>query len=304
MIMKVLVTGANGFIGKHVIKSLIGSSNSLKIFAVSQSSNNETTHKNLTWIKLDLHDYEATYSALKETAPDVLIHLAWYAEHGKFWTSLENLKWISTTINLLRNFHECGGKRVFVSGTCAEYDCSLGPCIEDVTPIRPKSIYGKCKDLTHQIAKDLCGNWGIDLIWGRIFIPYGLGEPLTRLIPSSLKAMNDGLDIDATHGNQLRDFIHASDVANAITLLSISNVPSGAYNISSGQAVSIRKILEICQKNSNNISKINYGTLPLPSHEAQFLVGSNKKLAKAGWENQNTIENGILKCSEFYKKID
>ena len=73
MIMKVLVTGANGFIGKYVIRSLIGSSNSLKIFAVSQSSNNETTHKNLTWIKLDLHDYEATYSALKETAPDEIL---------------------------------------------------------------------------------------------------------------------------------------------------------------------------------------------------------------------------------------
>jgi len=302
--MKLLVTGANGFIGKYVIKSLLDSSNSLKIFAVSQGSNNKATHKNLTWINLDLHDYEATYSALKETAPDVLIHLAWYAEHGKFWTSLENLKWISTTINLLRNFHEFGGKKAFISGTCAEYDSSPVPCEEDLTPIRPQSIYGKCKDLTHQIAKDLCVNWDLELIWGRIFIPYGPGESLKRLIPSSLKAMNDGLDIDTTHGNQLRDFIYASDVANAITLLSISKVTSGAYNISSGQAVSIKEILEICQKNSKRVSKIKYGSIPLPSHETQFLVGCNKKLTKAGWKNQNTIENGILKYSEFYKKIN
>jgi nucleoside-diphosphate-sugar epimerase len=302
--MKILVTGANGFIGKYVIKSLLGSSNSLKIFAVSQGLNNETTHKNLTWIKLDLHDYGATYSALKETAPDVLIHLAWYAEHGKFWTSLENLKWVSTTINLLRNFNEFGGKKVFISGTCAEYDYSPSPCIEDITPIRPQTIYGKCKDLTHQITKDLCVNWDLELIWGRIFIPYGLGESLKRLIPSSLKAMNDGLDINATHGNQLRDFIHASDVANAITLLSISKAPAGAYNISSGKAVSIKKILEICQKNSKKASKIKYGSLPLPSHETQFLVGCNNKLTKAGWKNQNTVENGILKYSEFFKKID
>lgn len=301
--MKILVTGANGFIGKYVLDSLLHSSDNFKIFAVSQNVNNGTLHKNLTWVKIDLHDYEATYSALEAAAPDVLIHLAWYAEHGKFWTSLENLKWVSTTINLLRNFNEFGGKKVFISGTCAEYEYSPVPCIEDVTPIRPQSIYGKCKDLTHQIANDLCTNWDIELIWGRIFIPYGPGEPLTRLIPSSLKAMNDGLEINVTHGNQLRDFIFASDVASAITLLATSKVPSGSYNISSGQALSIKEILEICQKNSKGVSKINYGTLPFPQHETQFLIGCNKKLVDTGWSIQNSIDSGILKSSEFYNDL-
>lgn len=301
--MKILVTGANGFIGKYVLDSLLHSSDNFKIFAVSQSVNNKALHKNLTWIKIDLHDYEATYSALEEVAPDVLIHLAWYAEHGKFWTSLENLKWVSTTINLLRNFNEFGGKKIFISGTCAEYENSPVPCIEDVTPIRPQSIYGKCKDLTHQIANDLCAYWGIELIWGRIFIPYGPGEPLTRLIPSSLKAMNDGLDINTTHGNQLRDFIYASDVANAIALLATSKVPSGSYNISSGQALSIKEILDICQKNSKRVSKINYGALPFPQHENQFLIGCNKRLVDIGWNIQNSIDSGILKSSEFYNDL-
>ena len=54
--MKILITGANGFIGKYVLDSLLEFSNNLQIFAVTQSSNNETLHKNLTWIKLDLHD--------------------------------------------------------------------------------------------------------------------------------------------------------------------------------------------------------------------------------------------------------
>ena len=300
MIMKVLVTGANGFIGKYVIKSLIGSSNSLKIFAVSQSSNNETTHKNLTWIKLDLHDYEATYSALKETAPDVLIHLAWYAEHGKFWTSLENLKWISTTINLLRNFHEYGGKRVFVSGTCAEYDCSLGPCIEDVTPIRPKSIYGKCKDLTHHIAKDLCGNWGIDLIWGRIFIPYGLGEPPSKLIPSILKAIRDKRAMDVSHGCQHRDFIHISDVASAITHLSIANDKEGIYNISSGSSISIRQVVEKCLSISNHKINVNYGVLPTDNTSCPIVIGSNLKLRNTDWAPKIDLQEGLIEYSSKF----
>ena len=302
--MKIFITGGSGFIGKYVLESLLKSSQKIKIFASFQNSNSVITHKNLTWIKLDLHDFNATYLALEKIKPDLLIHLAWYAEHGKFWTSLENLKWISTSINLLKSFHKVGGGKVFISGTCAEYDSSPVLCVEDITPIRPQSIYGKCKVLTHQIANDLCNTWDVELIWGRIFIPYGPGESLTRLIPSTLKAMNDGLDIDTTQGNQLRDFIHASDVANAITLLSISKVPIGEYNISSGKAVSIKEILQICQKYSKKVSKIKYGSLPLPSHEMQFLVGCNKKLVKAGWKNHITIEKGILKSSEFYKNND
>jgi len=297
MTMKILVTGANGFIGNYVVESLLGSSNSLKIFAVSQGSNNETTHKNLTWIKLDLHDYEATYSAFKETAPDILIHLAWYAEHGKFWASLENLKWISTTINLLRNFHECGGKKVFISGTCAEYDCSPSPCIEDITPIRPQTIYGKCKDLTRQIAKDLCCNWGVELIWGRIFIPYGPGEPPSKLIPSTLKAIRDKKILDTSLGNQIRDFIHISDVASAITHLSITDVREGIYNISSGSSISIRHVVEKCLSISTHKIKVNYGALPTDNSTCPTLIGSNLKLRNTDWAPKIDLQEGLNKYS-------
>lgn len=300
--MKIFITGGSGFIGSYVIKSLLESSQRIKIFAASQNSNSAITHKNLTWIKLDLHDYEATYSAFKETAPDVLIHLAWYAEHGKFWTSLENLKWISTTINLLRNFHEFGGKKVFISGTCAEYDFSPDPCLEDVTPIRPQSIYGKCKDLTHQIANDLCSTWDIELVWGRIFIPYGPGEPLTRLIPSTLISLRDGLPINSSHGNQVRDFIHISDVALAITHLSINNIQSGTYNICSGHGITIRSIIDKCSEIIPNAITINYGALKISDSEIPFLVGSSSKLLNTNWEPKVSLNFGLENYINYIKK--
>lgn len=295
--MKILVTGASGFIGKYVIASLLDFSNNLKIFAISQRSDNETIHNNITWIKLDLNDYEATYSAVKEIAPDVLIHLAWYAEHGKFWSSLENLKWISTTINLLKSFHEFGGKKIFVSGTCAEYECSLLPCIEDVTPIRPQSIYGKCKDLTHQIANDLCRNWNIELIWGRIFNPYGPGEPHTKLIPLTLKAIREGKDMNASHGNQSRDFIHIKDVATAITHLSLNNIEQGVYNICSGTSTTVREVIKKCLSTSTNSVTVNFGAYPVDNSSYPTLVGSNKKLRETNWTPKLDLQAGLSEYS-------
>ena len=56
--------------------------------------------------------------------PEVLIHLAWYAEHGKYWTSPENVRWVEASLALLRGFAAAGGRRVVMAGTCAEYEWS------------------------------------------------------------------------------------------------------------------------------------------------------------------------------------
>jgi len=303
--MKIIVTGASGFLGKYVIEALLKSKVNAQIFAISQRSLNPIKDKNLTWIHLDLHDCEATHSALEKITPDVLIHLAWYAEHGKFWNSQENIKWISTTISLLKSFKEFGGSRIFIAGTCAEYDTINGPCIESETPIKPVSIYAKSKDLTRQIAADLCEQWKINLVWGRIFFPYGPGEALTKLIPSTLIALKNNKPINISHGYQQRDFIHASDVGHAICLLSTNPACDGEFNISSQQAISVKSIVSLCQKTTNKCnSVVNYGAITVSDGEHPILIGSNQKLSNLGWLPKHKLQSSISEYIEYIESLD
>jgi nucleoside-diphosphate-sugar epimerase len=303
--MKILVTGASGFLGKYVINALLQSSIHTQIFAISQKNINAIKDKNLTWIKLDLHDFDATRSALEKISPDVLIHLAWYAEHGKFWDSLENIKWICTTISLLESFKEFGGSKVFIAGTCAEYDANHGPCIEGLTPIKPESIYAKSKDLTRQIAVNLCNKWKINLVWGRIFFPYGPGEALTKLIPSTLISLRNDSEINISHGNQQRDFIHAWDVAQAISLLATNPSCDGEFNISSQQAISIKLIVSLCQKSTNKLNSIvNYGTIKISDGGHPILIGSNQKLSNLGWFPKHNLEQSISEYIEYIRSAN
>ena len=140
----------------------------------------------------------------------------------------------------------------------------------------------------------------MELIWGRIFIPYGPGEPPSKLIPSILKAIRDKKVLDTSHGNQNRDFIHISDVASAITHLSITNVKEGIYNISSGSSISIRQVVEKCLSISNHKINVNYGVLPTDNSSYPTLIGSNLKLRNTDWAPKIDLQEGLIEYSSKF----
>jgi nucleoside-diphosphate-sugar epimerase len=100
----------------------------------------------------DLHDERSVRRLVAEIQPSHLLHLAWYTEHGAFWNSDENLRWVSSSLNLLRAFNEAGGRRAVIASTCAEYEWLTPTLIEDETPRRPRTLYGASKGALHDLA--------------------------------------------------------------------------------------------------------------------------------------------------------
>ena len=98
--------------------------------------------------------------------------------------SAENFKWLEASISILRNFHQAGGHRVVMAGTCAEYDWNYGYCQEIITPCRPNTPYGVCKNALHELLCSYSKEQKLSSAWGRIFLPYGPDEDDRRLIPS------------------------------------------------------------------------------------------------------------------------
>lgn len=295
--MNVVVTGATGFIGSYLVPILLNKGHN--VIVISNRSEYPSCN-GVVSVKADLLDPLQCAKAMETSEADCLIHLAWYAEHGKFWSAQENFIWAAATANLLTCFAANGGRRAILTGTCAEYDWSNGYCVEGVTPTVPATIYGKCKDATRQYVEDYCARKNIDFVWARVFTPFGPGEPENRFLPSVLRAMILGETVRISHGRQFRDFLHVSDVASALAHLAFASNTVGVFNISSGQPIQLSDLVEICASLFFQKPKIEFGAVSVSNFDPLMLVGCALKLEATGWRAKTTILDGLIDYRNKY----
>lgn len=271
MMPRVLLTGATGFIGREVLKSLVRSGCEVHSIGRSQPKSDQCYHHTCDLLT---DDSEGVIRAIAATH---LIHTAWYATPGKFWTAPENLDWVAASIKLTRNFAAHGGQRLVVTGSCAEYDWSGVKLSEEDTPIAPATLYGQSKASLFQLLSMSAPVLGLSLAWARIFIPYGPEESAERLLGSLINAIRHELPANFSVGTQKRDFIHVTDVAEALIAIMLSNL-EGPVNIGSGETLSVRNFVERAALSSERNPEIFFGTRPLPVSEPAELVATVERL--------------------------
>jgi nucleoside-diphosphate-sugar epimerase len=296
--MRVLLTGATGFIGSQVIDALLARDHEVHAIARRRGP----PRNRVVWHDADLLEPGAAERAALESHADSLLHLAWYAVPGSFWTAPENERWIDASLRLLRAFGEAGGSRAVMAGTCAEYRWGARTLSERDTPLEPTTLYGACKHATHVAAAAIAEQLDVRLVWGRIFFLYGLGEPDGRLVSSVTRALLAGAHVPTTHGHQRRDFMHVSDVAGAFAAL-VDGRPAGAVNIASGEAVTIHEILELIEQATGTRDRIQYGALPMRPGEPDAIVGDSRRLREEfGFRPRIGLETGIYETVAWWRR--
>src|SRR3989339_508885 len=136
---KILVTGANGFLGRHVIPLLL--KHNYHVYAVDNNITMGSEKKeNLSWHECNLFDPEDKKSLFSKIKPTHLLHLAWYTVPKKYWTAPENVLWVKASIELFFNFLENGGRRAVFAGTCAEYNWDYELLSENKKRLIPEVI--------------------------------------------------------------------------------------------------------------------------------------------------------------------
>lgn len=224
-----------------------------------------------------------------------LLHLAWYTEHGKYWSSPQNLRWVEASLRLVDAFCKAGGGRLVVAGTCAEYDWSHGWCREDATPLVPSTLYGVAKDALRRLVAPTCELQGTRCAWGRVFFPYGMGESSPRLVPSLVEVFRQARAPFPVNASAYRDFVHASDVAEAFVTLLLTDA-TGAYNIGSGAPTQIETLVrEVANALDADPSPV-LELATMRNDEPPLLVGDNRRLLSLGWRPSQSLAEGIAQC--------
>ena len=286
--MRVRLTGANGFLGRYALDSLQRRGIGVIMLGRQRAPDSEFAD----FIEADLLAAPDFAALLEESKASHLLHLAWYAEHGKYWASPLNLRWVEATTRLIEAFCEAGGQQVVAAGTCAEYDWSHGYCREESTPVSPATLYGTAKDAARRLAMAVCAQHQVPCAWGRVFLPFGAGEASQRLIPSLIEVFRGKRSPFGVNASAYRDFLHAADVAEGFVAL-LHSGKSGAYNISSGQPVQLADMVrELAQLLGADPQTVLDLTTDRPD-EPPLLVGENLRLKTLDWQPALSLVQGL-----------
>ncbi|MFH5833513.1 NAD-dependent epimerase/dehydratase family protein [Halalkalibaculum sp. DA384] len=296
---KIILTGATGFIGTHTIPFLqdLG----YDVHAVTSKDNTRDLRDDVTWHSVDLLNADQVAALCERVKASGLLHLAWYDDPKQRMTSGHNIEWVEATLHLARRFAENGGERIVFGGSCTEYDWKYGYCSEGITPTQPESIYGECKTSVHNILEKFSAKTGLSYVTGRIFFVYGPHEAENRLVAYAIRSLLMNKQANFSHGNQMRDYLHVADVADALVALLASEV-TGAVNIGSGRAVKLREIVDLAGEKLDGTDLLHYGPVESKFDSPVVLADITRLRDEVGWTPHFDLEDGIDDTIEWWKK--
>ena len=293
--MKVLLTGATGFIGSHVARQLVHAGDEVHALVREQSNRHriEDIQPSLHLFPVDLLD---SSFLLPPSSFDCCIHLAWYVEPGQYLESSRNQDHFRASLNLARQLQKLGCPRLVASGTCFEYDTSLGTLTES-SPTRPQSLYAQTKlALFHELQ-----TCGLETAWTRFFYQYGPFEDPRRLMPVIIRALLHGRPAPLTPGEQVRDFLHVEDVAAAVCAVARSRL-TGAVNIGSAQPVTVRQIARKIGELMNRPDLIQLGAVPYDTADPMKILADNSRLRQnTAWMPRFDLDSGLRQTIAWWK---
>lgn len=239
---------------------------------------------------------------MESIRPTYLLHLAWYVVPGKAIVSDINFEWIAASMGLLQLFHQQGGRRVVMVGSAEEYDLRYGYCHETRTPTNPQTVYGSCKHAFAIMFRSFCHIHGLSHAWARIFYLYGPYENANRLVASVIRSLLLGQEAKCSHGEQIRDYLYAQDVADALVSI-LDNTIKGAVNIGSGRAVSLRDVVMTIGKILKREDLIKLGAVPPRANEAPFVVANVERLTnEIAWQSRFSLEEGLDQTIKWWRQ--
>ncbi|GAA4728098.1 NAD-dependent epimerase/dehydratase family protein [Flavisolibacter ginsenosidimutans] len=276
---KVLVTGATGFIGRHVIASL--QKRDCVVIATASSAESK---KGKDWLE---HRTFIPHSIGSETKdenlfekfqkPDAVIHLAWQGlPNYKDLFHFEEV--LPRQYFFLKKLVQNGVKDITVTGTCFEYGMQEGGLSEKAYPL-PDNPYALAKNTLRLFLEQLQKKTPFSLKWVRLFYMYGEGQNPRSLLAQLDAALQRGDDtFNMSGGEQVRDYLPVEKVAENIVAIALQEKAEGILNCCSGNGITVNELVKQHLEKDGRSIKLNRGFYPYPDYEPMAFWGDATKL--------------------------
>jgi nucleoside-diphosphate-sugar epimerase len=195
---------------------------------------------------------------------------------------------------------EVGCKHFIGLGSQAEYG-PLNKKISESDPTEPTTLYGATKLAACHLTRQLCAQFGIGWAWLRVFSTYGPMEDLSWMIPYLIRAVLKGERPALTACEQRWDYLFGPDAAEAIWAVARSQAP-GVFNLGSGKAESLRKIVETLRDAIDPKLPLGIGEVAYRPDQVMHLEADIGRLTKAtGWSPGTSLEEGLKQTVAWHK---
>jgi nucleoside-diphosphate-sugar epimerase len=271
--MKILVTGANGYIGSKVVSKLLDDGNEV----VAVDLKNDKIDKRAAFLSDNIFSEKKDWFSFLGR-PDVCLHLAW--RNGFVHDSETHLIDLPNHYKFISNLISNGLTHVSVMGTMHEIGYFEG-AIKDTTPCNPLSLYGISKNALRQSLGILCAQKKVNFKWLRAFYIYGDDFNANSIFSKLRKSASEGnKTFPLNSGKNEYDFISVSELANQISKAITQDRINGIINICSGKHISLGKFIEEYIKLNKLDIKINYGAFPERQYDSPCIYGDNSKISE------------------------
>jgi len=270
--MRIGLTGATGFIGRHVLKELM--LNDVEVVALTRTPAKLSCLEGVQVIQADINSGVDFYHLMG--APDILIHLAWDGLPN--YKSLHHFEAeLPRQYKFIKRIVESGLNSLFITGTCFEYGMQSGALSAEMKT-EPTNPYGYAKDSLRKQLEFLRVDTKFNFTWARLFYMYGEGQVENSLYPQLKKAVLRGDKVfNMSGGQQLRDYLPIETVAERIVRMALEQKDIGVTNICSGKPISVGDLVQQWIRENGWDIELNLGYYPYPDYEPMSFWGSNIK---------------------------
>ena len=268
---RVLVTGANGYIGRKVVDALLALG--YKVTATDFLC--DQINPKADRVEIDLFNNNANLYELF-LKPNRVIHLAW--KDGFNHNAPSHIEYLPKHFAFLKALIDAGVKNVAVMGSMHEIGFYEGEVKED-TPCNPLSLYGISKNALRQSLMVLNKNNDFNLYWLRGYYIFGNDEKNHSIFTKLLEKEAQGEKLfPFTTGENQYDFISIENLALEIALASVQNEVKGIINVCSGKPISLKEMVESFIKKNNLKIRLNYGVFPSRPYDSKIIYGNPDKI--------------------------
>lgn len=270
--MKILVTGANGYLGQGVVKELCN----LNATVIATDFSSENVDSRAKFVKCNVLEEQDLKSVFGEI--DVVLHMAW--RDGFVHNSLNHVNDLPGHYAFLTRCLNLGVKRLAVMGTMHEIGFYEGAIKED-TPCNPQSLYGISKDALRKLTKELCKNNNIGFQWLRGYYIVGNSKFGNSIFSKITSAEAEGKQLfPFTTGQNQYDFIDYKDFCIQVAKTAVQNEVQGVINICSGKPEKLCDRVERFIKENGFKIKLDYGKFPDRAYDSKAVWGDDKKISQ------------------------